>query len=375
MQGEWLRESEARFARIFESTPAGVLLFRLSDDSIVDANPALCRMGNFARHEVIGMLVRQLGERFSTAAFERALSRGKNLSEQWTAPEDFAFRAADGQTGYLSMTASLFEYGGEPLGLVFIQDISEWRRAADEIRRLNETLEFRVRERTAQLEVANRELEAFSYSVSHDLRAPLRAMTGFSTILMEEHSGALNPQANELLMRVSTASQRMAELIDALLQLARVTQQQMKRTEVDLSALAHAIIRELCDAEPERRTDIHIQDDLKVDGDPALLRSVLQNLLGNAWKYSAKNEQTHIELGCMQMDEERVFYVRDQGVCFDMRYAARLFGAFQRLHSPKDFEGTGIGLATVERIVRRHGGRIWAEAQPQQGATFYFSLL
>ncbi|HKO88144.1 MAG TPA: PAS domain S-box protein [Burkholderiales bacterium] len=371
-QSEWLRESEARFARIFESTPAGVVLFRRDDESIVDVNPEACRICGFSRESIIGMKTRQLGAVLSTAAFDRATNLG--LSQSWTVPEDFAFRAPDGRTGYLSMSASLFEYGAETLVLVFVQDITERRRAADEIRRLNETLEQRVRERTAELEAANRELESFSYSVSHDLRAPLRAMTGFSTILMDEHAAKLNGQAVELLSRVSAASQRMADLIDALLQLARVTRQQMERSEVDLSMMAQAVIKDLRDAEPERQVEIKIADGLRAHADPALIRSVLQNLLGNAWKYSAKKASTHIEFDCVEMDQERVFCIRDRGAGFDMRYAARLFGAFQRLHSPKEFEGTGIGLATVERIVRRHGGRIWAEAQPQQGAAFYFTL-
>jgi PAS domain S-box-containing protein len=371
-QSAWLRESEARFARIFESTPAGVVLCKRGDNRIVDVNPELCRISGKTRLELIGMDVRQVGQSLSTAAFERAIDHAP--MEGWTAPEDFAFRGTDGRIGYLSMSASRFDESAEQLLVVFAQDITERRRSADEIRRLNETLEQRVRDRTAELEAANRELESFSYSVSHDLRAPLRAMTGFSTILMEEHAPKLDTQAVELLSRVSIASQRMADLIDALLQLARVTRQQMERSEVDLAAIAHAVMKDLRETEPERVGEIRIGTHLDAYADPALMRSVLQNLLGNAWKYSAKKPITHIEFDSVQLNNERVFYIRDRGAGFDMRYAARLFGAFQRLHSPKEFEGTGIGLATVERIVRRHGGRIWAEARPQEGATFFFTL-
>ena len=200
-------------------------------------------------------------------------------------------------------------------------------------------------------------------------------MTGFSTILMQEHAPKLDADALELLTRVSSASQRMADLIDALLQLARVTRQQMQRVEIDLSALALSVVQELREMEPQRPAEISIDPDMHVFGDAPLMRSMVQNLIGNAWKYSARKARVRIEMNCRNVNGERVFCVRDEGAGFDMRYAGRLFSAFQRLHSGKDFDGTGIGLATVERIVRRHGGRIWAEAQSGVGASFYFTLL
>lgn len=373
--GEWLRESEARFSRIFDSTPAGVVLFRAEDGRVVDVNPAMCGIAGFSRADVIGMTIDELKTQFATDAFERAATSAQQGVDIWMPARDCWYRRPDGRTGYVSMTASRFEYAGENLVLAFLQDTTERQRAAEEIRRLNETLEQRVRERTAQLEAANRELEAFSYSVSHDLRAPLRAMTGFSTILMQEHAPKLNPDALELLTRVSAASQRMADLIDALLQLSRVTRQPMRQVDIDFTALALSVVQELRDAEPTREAHIEIDAGMRVQGDASLLRSVLQNLLGNAWKYSARKPKVKIEMRCRQIEGERVFYVRDEGAGFDMRYAGRLFTAFQRLHSAKDFDGTGIGLATVERIVRRHGGRIWADAEPGVGATFYFTLM
>jgi len=373
--GEWLRESEARFSRIFDSTPAGIVLFRAEDGRVVDVNPAMCGIGGFGRSDAIGMSIDQLKSLFATDAFDRAAASAHQGVDIWMPARDCWYRRHDGRTGYVSMTASRFEYAGENLVLAFLQDVTERQRAAEEIRRLNETLEQRVRERTAELEAANRELETFSYSVSHDLRAPLRAMTGFSTILMQEHAPKLNPDALELLTRVSSASQRMADLIDALLQLSRVARQPMKRVPIDFSALAHIVVQELRDTEPQRETQIEIDPDMHVEGDASLLRSVLQNLIGNAWKYSARKPVVKIQMRCRTIEGERVFYVRDEGAGFDMRYAGRLFTAFQRLHSAKDFDGTGIGLATVERIVRRHGGRIWADAEPGKGATFYFTLL
>ena len=230
-------------------------------------------------------------------------------------------------------------------------------------------------ERTAtQLEATNRELEAFAYSVSHDLRAPLRAIDGFSQVLLQSQGEKLDARGQEYLGRVRAASQRMGNLIDDLLQLSRVTRAEMRREPVDLSALAEGIADELRRGDPKREATFQIRRNVQAAGDPRLLRVALENLLGNAWKFTAHRKPARIELGVALFDGAPAYFVRDDGAGFDMAYADKLFGAFQRLHTADEFEGTGVGLATVQRIVHKHGGRIWAEAAVDSGATFYFTL-
>jgi len=248
---------------------------------------------------------------------------------------------------------------------------AEAEAAREQIRALNAELERRVYERTAELEAANRELEAFSYSVSHDLRAPLRSMDGFCQVLLEDYGEALDDEARGYLRRVRAASQRMAQLIDDLLKLSRITRTEMRREPVDLSRLARTIADDLRSGQPDRKAQFHIAQGLLANGDPRLLRVVLDNLLSNAWKFTSKHATACIEFGAC---DGRTFFVRDDGAGFDMAYTDKLFGPFQRLHGMTEFEGTGIGLATVQRIINRHGGRAWAEGEVEHGACFYFSL-
>jgi len=244
----------------------------------------------------------------------------------------------------------------------------------EEVRRHAAHLEQRVAERTAQLAAVNDELEAFAYSVSHDLRAPLRSVDGFAQALLEEYVGKLDAAGQDYLRRVRAASQHMGQLIDDLLNLSRLTRSELRMARVDLSRLARGVASELQTREPERRVDFQIADGVFVQGDRRLLRVALENLLGNAWKFTSGRPQARIEFGAKRDGEEPVYFVRDNGAGFDMAYADKLFGAFQRLHGVHEFEGTGIGLATVQRIIHRHGGRVWAEGTVGQGATLYFTL-
>jgi PAS domain S-box-containing protein len=256
---------------------------------------------------------------------------------------------------------------------VFVE--RERREAAEaEIKQLNIELEGRVQERTRQLESVNRELEAFSYSVSHDLRAPLRSIDGFSQILLKKYHDKLDETGQDYLTRVRRASQRMGRLIDDLLQLSQVTRGNVKREPLDLSAMFKNMVDDMRKTYPERQVKFTVQPDVMVYADPGLLRIVMDNLLGNACKYSGKVPVAEIEFGVHEGDGERVFFVRDNGCGFNMDYAHKLFGAFQRLHGISEFEGTGIGLATVQRIIHRHHGKVWAEAKEGKGATFYFTL-
>jgi light-regulated signal transduction histidine kinase (bacteriophytochrome) len=248
----------------------------------------------------------------------------------------------------------------------------EVERKAAEVHELNITLEERVRQRTAELEATNRELEAFSYSVSHDLRAPLRTIDGFSLALEEDYTDAVDSTGRDYIRRVRTGVQRMGQLIDALLQLSRITRSELTREPVDLSEMAESIATNLRDEFPERAFEIEIDAGMQAEADPRLVRVALENLLGNAVKFTAKVQHPAIRFGFDPGQE--AYFVQDNGAGFDMYYKDKLFNAFNRLHGDKDFKGSGIGLATVARVVRRHHGTIWADAKVNQGATFFFTL-
>ena len=298
---------------------------------------------------------------------------------------EYALRRKDtGETWVGSYSfGPIRDEAGAIVGSVVVgRDITDRKRAEAEIRELNRTLEQRVAERTAELRAANQELEAFAYAVSHDLRAPLRAMNGFSSALLEDHGATLTGEARGYLDEIMLASRRMGGLIDGLLRLSRSTRGELRRDAVDLSAMAARILGELVAAEPNRRVTWTVEPGLTGRGDERMIEVVFANLLGNAWKYTANTPQPKIEVGVMGNEEDgaapaqdsNAFFVRDNGAGFDMKHAAKLFQPFQRLHREDEFPGIGIGLATVQRIVHRHGGTIRATAAPGQGATFVFSL-
>ena len=279
---------------------------------------------------------------------------------------------ADGTVyAVFSNSRPILDEAGQPRGAVgAFMDITAQKRTEEEIRKLNEQLQRRA----SELEAANKELEAFSYSASHDLRTPLRSIDGFSRILLEENAARLGDEGREQLEQICIASERMNRLIDGLLMLARITRAELQRKTVNLSALAAEIADELLKQDPKRRVQFHIEPDLRAQGDPDLLRILLNNLLGNAWKFTGRQAIANIEFGKTRRNGARAFFVRDNGVGLDMKYAHKLFGAFERLHQSRDFPGTGIGLATAQRVINRHGGSIWVESEVDRGAAFYFTL-
>ena len=379
--------AEARFANIV-NLAADAIISVDEEQRILIFNYGAEQIFGYTAAEMLGQaLDRLLPERYAEAhrghirQFGTAPQTARHMSKR----SDVFGRRKDGSEFFAEASISWAIENGKQVFTVFLRDISARKQAEEEIRQLNVNLERRVLERTAELAAANQELEAFSYSVSHDLRAPLRSIDGFSQAVLEDYADKLDDQGKDYLNRVRGATQRMGHLIDDMLTLSRVTRAEMLRETVDLGALAADALAELQKSEPERKVDWHIESGLVAEGDVRLLRVVLVNLLGNAWKFTGKTANAKIEFGAASApdtgnapipdtQDAPGFFVRDNGAGYDMSYADKLFGAFQRLHLLSDFPGTGIGLATVQRIIHRHGGRVWAEGAVGKGATFYFTL-
>ena len=366
-------EEQARLAALVESSNDAIVTKSL-EGTIESWNPGAEQMYGYARAEVMGKSIDLI---VPPDRVDEEIGIMNRIREGRHVPHFDTVRIRKDRTP-IDVSLTIFpivDNYGRIIGASHVaRDITDRKRFEHEIRALNESLERRVQERTEELAEANRELESFSYSVSHDLRAPLRSIDGFSRLLQEECAGPLGERGLERLGRIRAAAVRMGQLIDGLLDLSRVGRTEIRRERVSLSTLAMHILRELERSAPARRVQFVLQPGLTAIGDQRLIRALLENLLGNAFKFTAEEETAEIEFGARNVNGERVFFLKDNGVGFDMQYAGQLFTPFQRLHGRKEFEGTGIGLATAYRIVTRHGGRIWAEASPGQGAIFYFTL-
>lgn len=366
-----LRASERHFRSVTQSANDAIIS---ADDlgHIVSWNTAAHRMFGYATSEVLGQPIRLLMPERYHAAHEAGLARVTQGGESRVLGKTVELhgRRRDGTEFPVELSLGTWTSESHRCFTAIIRDITQRKAAQAEITALNHSLQQHI----AQLSAANHELEAFSYSVSHDLRAPLRTIDGFSQALLEDYGQSLDTEGRHLLDRIRKATQRMGMLIDDMLQLARVSRAQIKHSNVDLGALAREIAADLPTGPTERRIDFSVDPDLHAHGDRRLLRIVLNNLLSNAWKFTATRELAVIRFGQADAADGPAFFIQDNGVGFDMQYADKLFGVFQRLHAHDEFEGTGVGLATVQRIIHLHGGEIWAESKLDEGTSFWFTL-
>ncbi len=341
---------------------------------ITRVNEKFCAISKYSRHELIGQDHRIINSGHHSKDFFRELWTAIARGKVWKG--EVKNKAKDGSFYWVDTTIVPFLNGeGKPRQYVaFGADITERKRADEKILQRNGELEQRLLERAAQLEAANKELEAFSYSVSHDLRAPLRAVEGFSRVMLEDYGPRLPEDARHSLQTIRNGALKMAALIDDLLSFSRLMRLPLNKRPVDTAKLARETVEELSLDLKGRQIDVRIGALPPCQADPGLLKQVWVNLLSNAFKYTGKHQAPVVEIGCSRENGRDAYFVRDNGIGFDMKYANRLFGVFQRLHRAEDYEGTGVGLAIAQRIILRHGGRIWAESAPDCGATFHFAL-
>ena len=380
---ETLANEKKRAELILNSIGDGVISID-SHGIVLSSNPAAEKIFGYARDEIIGQNIKMLMPQPEASEHDAHLARYRTTGRRHMigAEREVSAQRRDGGTFALEIRISEFDLEGDRQYLGSMRDITERKHAREEVARLNASLEDRVQKRTAQLQAANKDLEAFSYSVSHDLRTPLTSIAGFSGLLsrqMQGQGGQGDDEAGErvrhYLARIGAGVVQMSELIDALLKLAQLSRTSLKWSRVDLSAMAQAVLNGCQQREPDRVAQLLVQPGLSAEGDEQLLRQVFDSLLGNAWKFSSQQTQRRIAFRCdVGLDGQAVYVVQDNGTGFDMAYSDKLFGAFQRLHDQAQFDGAGIGLASVHRIITRHGGTVWAESAPGQGAAFYFTL-
>jgi PAS domain S-box-containing protein len=369
-----LRQSEEKYRTLFNSVDDGFCIIEVLFDEnnkpvdyrFLEINPSFERQTGIPNAQ--GKRMREIAPQHEEYWFEiygKVALTGESVR--------FQNQAAQLHRWYDVYAFRFGEPQGKTVAIVF-HDITWHKRAEEEIQRVNQQLEQRVAERTAELEAANKELEAFTYSVSHDLRAPLRHVDGFSKLLVEKHGAELSPDAREYIATIRDSVLLMGMLIDDLLNLARLGRKQLSMQVTGLNSLAEGVMADLKRANPDHLIEWKVETLPFVECDPGLMKQVFVNLLSNAVKFTRPRKVAVIEVGAVGQDEHAIVHVRDNGVGFSMKYASKLFGVFQRLHRSEDFEGTGVGLATVQRIIRKHGGRVWAEAELDKGATFYFIL-
>jgi PAS domain S-box-containing protein len=368
-----LQVSEVRYRRLFETAQDGILILDADTGQITEVNPYLVKMLGYPQAEFVGKKLWEIGT-FKDS--EASKSTFLELQTQgYVRYEDLPLEASDGRRVAVEFVSNVYMVGDKKVIQCNIRNITRRKEAEAAVRRLNADLEQQVRDRTAQMQVLYRESEALHHSVSHDLKAPLHRIASFAKALEEDCAGKLNNEGQQFIQNICASTEHMGALLDGLMEVASFSRTELKRELVDLTALARRTAAEQQRTAPDRTVELIIAAGVATNGDPKLLQKALENLMSNAFKFTAKRASARIEFGAApQSDGTVAYFVRDNGVGFDMAYADRLFGVFQRLHSASEYPGTGVGLATVERIVRLHGGRVWAEGAENTSATFCFTL-